>query len=77
MKLYVEAFGERDNIILGNLDGQGVIRAIRYRRTNHYKALVSGEGRPKWSKIKIWKIVDENDSVKETIYNRFFVPAEN
>ena len=36
---YVEAYDGWNNQILGNLDGQGVLYAKNYRRTNHYKAL--------------------------------------
>lgn len=38
-KYYVEAYYADDTPILGNLDGQCVIHAVRYRRTNAYKAL--------------------------------------
>jgi hypothetical protein len=76
MKHYIEAYGENHNQILGNLDGQGVIRALSYRRTIQYKALVSGDNRPKWSRIRYWRIVTEKDEIRETIYNRYFVPRE-
>ena len=39
MKIYVEAYDKNDNQILGNLDGQTVIRARNYKRTNDYKRL--------------------------------------
>ena len=39
MKHYIEAYDITDKQILGNLDGQGVIRAINFKRTNQYKAL--------------------------------------
>lgn len=39
MKVYIHAFDPKGKIILGNLEGQGIIEAKVYRRTNAYKAL--------------------------------------
>ena len=44
MKYYIEAFNEKEEIILGNLDGQGIIYSSdfrnSYKRTNEYKNLL-------------------------------------
>ena len=36
---YVEAYDSSDRQILGNLDGQTVLRVRNYKRTKHYKNL--------------------------------------
>lgn len=36
---YVEAYDLNDRQILGNLDGQTVLRVRNYKRTKHYKNL--------------------------------------
>jgi hypothetical protein len=41
MKYYVEAYRSDGSQVLGNLDGQAVIRARDYKRTNIYKRLKS------------------------------------
>ena len=42
MKLYVEAYYPDHTPILGNGDGQGVLKCTNYRRTKHYKMLRGG-----------------------------------
>jgi len=66
-KVYVEAYDEHDRQILGNLDGQTVIHAKEYRRTKHYKALVSGTI-PVSDRVFSWRIVNEKNQVLEVIY---------
>jgi hypothetical protein len=39
MKYYIEAYDTEDKPMLGNMDGQGVIYARAYRRTQRYKSL--------------------------------------
>lgn len=39
MKVYIEAYDGSGRQMLGNLDGQGVINARQYKRTDRYKAL--------------------------------------
>jgi hypothetical protein len=41
-KFYIEAYAADDSPLLGNLDGQGVIYAEQYRRTNMYRSLRDG-----------------------------------
>jgi len=41
MKLYVEAYYADDTPVLGNCDGQGILYAKQYRRTDHYKELLN------------------------------------
>ena len=72
MKHYVEAYNGEGRQVLGNLDGQGVISARNIKRTDHYKMLISGTNRPKWSRIKFWKIVDDSDREVARIANVFF-----
>jgi hypothetical protein len=36
---YVEAYDSNDRQILGNLDGQTVLRVRNYKRTKHYRNL--------------------------------------
>lgn len=66
-KVYVEAYDENDRQILGNLDGQTVIRAKDYRRTQHYKALVNGTISAR-DQVFSWRIVDEKGQVLEVVY---------
>src|SRR5690606_20481075 len=66
-KYYVEAYDHEGKQILGNLDGQGVIKAKNYRRTQHYKKLYQGKVGSS-SRVHCWKIVDENGNVLEVIY---------
>ena len=41
MKVFVEAIDKNGKSILGTLDGQNVINAKNYRRTNVYKCLIN------------------------------------
>lgn len=41
MFFYIEAYSKDGEEILGNLDGQGILLVKSYKRTNHYKRLVS------------------------------------
>jgi len=74
MKLYIEAYWPDDSPMLGNGDGQGVIHAAQYKRTNHYKQLRGAglPGWPKWSRVKFWRIVTESGKILETINNSYF-----
>jgi hypothetical protein len=40
MKYYIEAYYSDDTPILGNCDGQGILYAKQYKRTDHYKELL-------------------------------------
>lgn len=40
MKHYIEAYAGDGSVMLGNLDGQGVIYARSYKRTMQYKRLI-------------------------------------
>jgi hypothetical protein len=55
-KYYIEAFRKDDTPILGNLDGQGVIYATLYRRTEQYKALFNRIGRMRY--VGYYLIID-------------------
>ena len=67
MKYYVEAYDISDKQILGNLDGQGVIRARDFRRTKHFKML---EAYPTLNnRVYLYRIVDEGGTVHETVLN--------
>lgn len=81
MKVYVEAFYEDGTRKLGNLDGQGVITAKDYRKTNMYKALKRGRyphpdftnGRVVSTAVHHWVLVSPNGVNLETIYNPCYV----
>lgn len=75
MKYYIEAFRGDGSEILGNLDGQNVLRDIRYpERTKAVRSLRSGEDRPKWPKVKRWDVVTQSGSHVATISNPHFNP---
>jgi hypothetical protein len=57
-RTYVEAYRSEGAQVLGNLDGQGSL----FHRTLHYKALLSGNNRPKWPRIAFWRVVDSVDT---------------
>lgn len=69
MKVYIECFHADGKEILGNLDGQAVIHAKNYRRTNAYKRLKNIVKNPKWmnGKVDHAKVVTPNGTVLETI----------
>lgn len=73
MKLYVEAYDENNRQILGNTEGQTVLRARNYRRTKYYKGIVRGEypdGMKRLSpRVKEWRIVTEKGQLIEIIPN--------
>lgn len=68
MKIYIECYRADDSQILGNLDGQAVIRTPNYKRTKAYKLLRFIVGNPKWlnAKVAYAKIVREDGRVLET-----------
>jgi hypothetical protein len=55
-KYYIEAYYANDTPILGNLDGQGVIYATLYKRTQQYKELFNRVGRMK--RVAYYLIID-------------------
>jgi hypothetical protein len=65
MKVYVEAFYPDGSQILGNLDGQAVIRAKNYRRTQAYKRLRSILYNS--TRVASFRIVAEDGRVLETV----------
>ncbi len=72
MKYYVEAYDKDNREILGNLDGQGVIRAKLYRRTLHYKSLATR--RTLGNRVKFYRIVDGAGNRYEDVTNTTFQP---
>jgi len=72
MKYYVEAFDHNCKEILGNLDGQGVINAKQYRRTNFYKSLHTRKTLN--NRVYKYHIVTESDRTVEIVYNENFIP---
>jgi ribosomal protein L31 len=68
MKYYIECFDLKGQQILGNLDGQAVIRANSYKRTDSYKRIVQivRESHPSY-RTKWARIVDEEGRVLEVI----------
>ena len=70
MKIYIEAYYKDDTQKLGNLDGQGIIRAKNYKRTNHYKMLSSF---PTLNNcVKYYKLVTEYGLTLEIVQNKTF-----
>ena len=69
MKLYIECFRADGSQILGNLDGQAVIRTQNYRRTHAYKRLAEIVGNPKWmqGKVAFARVVTADGRILETV----------
>ncbi len=67
MKYYVEAYYEDGGQILGNLDGQAVLRCRNPRRTKHYRHLQDVIAQGKHPKVSYYRIVDEHNRLFETI----------
>lgn len=76
MILYVDAYSESLNPILGNMDGQTVYTYKNFKRCNHYKNLVSGDNRPQYSRVKLWRIVSTEGDIFAEIYNLHFKPTK-
>ncbi len=72
MRLYIECFHADGKQILGNLDGQAVIDAIYYKRTNAYKRLAKIVGNPKWMNGKVVeaRVVTPDGKILEVIKAR-------
>lgn len=70
---YICAFHSGGGEILGNLDGQTIIRANSYRRTKHYKHLKGNAqaGWPRWSIPAYWEVSTNTGQVVETIKNTY------
>lgn len=74
MKYYIEAYDKDNNQVLGNCDGQGIIKATNYKKTLHYKALRNFQTLD--NSVKFYKIVIESNNDYKTIeiiYNNTFV----
>jgi len=72
VKIYIEAYDQNGLPVLGNLDGQAVIRTPNYRRTIAYKR-VRDLPRRQLSlngMVREYRVVTENDAILETIYKR-------
>jgi hypothetical protein len=65
MKYYVEAYDSNDRQVLGNLDGQTVLRVRNYKRTKHYNWLRENKGRN--PRVSYYRIVTNNGCVIETL----------
>ena len=63
MKYYVEAYDSNDRQVLGNLDGQTVLRVRNYKRTKHYKNLRT----LRTHRVTYYKIVTESGHIVETL----------
>lgn len=66
---YIEVFDADGQPILGNLDGQAVIRTANYRRTVSYQRLAKIVGNPEWmnGKVQSARIVRPDGRVLEVI----------
>jgi len=67
MKFYVEAYYEDGNPILGNCDGQTVLRCRNPRRTKHYRHIKDVIANGKSHRVSYYKIVDEHGRLFETL----------
>ena len=67
MKHYIEAYTRKNEQILGNLDGQGVLRAKKYRRTSAYKGLSTF--RTLNNRVAYYCIVTPTGKTVETVIN--------
>jgi len=67
MKYYVEAYYEDGGQILGNCDGQMVLRCRNPRRTKHYRHLRDVIAHRKYPKVSYYKIIDDKGRLFETI----------
>lgn len=70
MKLYIECYYADGSQILGNLDGQAVLRRRNYKSEAAYQNLAGIVGNPNWmnGKVAFAKIVTEDGRVLETIH---------
>lgn len=66
-KLYIEAYYSNGGQKLGNLDGQGILRAKLYKRTKHYKMLSTFPTIN--NSVAYYKIVTEDGRCIEVVYN--------
>lgn len=66
---YIEAFYADGSPILGNMDGQAVIRARLYKRTNAYKRAVWLLADPKrtYKRVDHYKVVRPSGEIVEEI----------
>ena len=66
---YIECYRADGSQILGNLDGQAVLRTVNYKRTNAYKALSKIVGNPKWmnGKVAFARVVTSSGTILETV----------
>jgi hypothetical protein len=71
MKYYIEAYRGDGSQILGNLDGQGVIRAKRPHRSALYRCLATGQNRPMYQHVHHWRLVTEDGKLLEEITNKW------
>ena len=72
MITYVEAYRADGSQILGTLDGQLAYRGKDYFRTDHYKALRSGEP-IKYRRVHHWQVM-RNDRCVRIITNSNYDP---
>lgn len=67
MTYYVEAYYEDGSPVLGNCDGQGVIRCRNIRRTKHYRHLRKAKAEGRHPRVAYYQIVDDHGRIFETI----------
>jgi hypothetical protein len=76
-RTYIEAYRSEGDQVLGNLDGQTSYSGPLFHRTLHYKALLSGDNRPKWPRIAFWRVVDDRGHLLKTIRNVYHKDCHN
>jgi hypothetical protein len=71
-RVYVEAYNENHEQILGNLDGQGTLPKVNYKQTKKYSALATTKTLD--NRVKYYLIVDYRGTILEKINNSAFTP---
>lgn len=67
MKFYVEAYYEDGSPVLGNCDGQAVLKCRNPRRTKHYRHIKDVIANGKSPRVSYYKIIDEHGRLFETL----------
>lgn len=74
---YIEVYDAQGQQILGNLDGQAVIRTANYRRTVVYKRLATIIGNSNWmnGRVQSARIVRPDGRIIEVVNANTLAPA--
>ena len=70
MTYYIEAYDADHKEILGNLDGQAVLRVKDFKRASLYKRVERGLIRA--PRVQYWKVVDAQGNLRAKLFNPHF-----